>query len=127
MPNLPIQYHIAYIVPKMKNHSLISICKLCAAGCLFQFIDSEFTVYFNNKVGLQVNKNVAKNLLIVPTTKTNTKIAISPTPNMITPDIPHPPKSVHVFSNLFYSAYNIKIIYSNLISSSIGTNFFLIR
>ena len=59
MTNLTIQAHIVYIVPKMKINSLISVQKLCAAGCLVQFIYAECTVYFNNQV-LQGNTILLK-------------------------------------------------------------------
>ena len=108
MTNLTIQAHIVYIVPKMKINSLISVRKLCAAGCLVQFIDAECTVYFHNKFVLQGNKNFAKNLCMIPTTKTNTEI--HPTPNIIPPGVPHPPNTLCIFSNLVHSIASIKFI-----------------
>ena len=38
-PDLPHKARMGYIVPALKNHSLISVRQLCAAGCQVLFTD----------------------------------------------------------------------------------------
>eukprot|EP00804_Cyclotella_cryptica_P027480 CCRYP_007451-RA/>CCRYP_007451-RA protein AED:0.41 eAED:0.39 QI:0/-1/0/1/-1/1/1/0/327 len=65
IPQLPNEALSGYIIPGL-NKNLISVTKLCAAGCTVQFSDHECIVTFNSIEVLRGKKNNKNGLWYVP-------------------------------------------------------------
>ena len=57
LPNIPAPANEAYILPGMKDHSLVSVTKLCEAGCSVTFEKTECIVSKNGKELIRGTKN----------------------------------------------------------------------
>ena len=71
---LPHKDRIAYIVPEMKNYSLISIKQLCDAGCQVLFQQKDCTVFFNNKIIMRGIEDPKKKLWKLPLSTSSNNI-----------------------------------------------------
>jgi hypothetical protein len=63
---MPPPANKAYIVPGLKNHSLISVTKLCNAGCQVNFTENECIVTKDRNEIVRGVKNASNGLWSVP-------------------------------------------------------------
>jgi hypothetical protein len=70
LPNqqLPNKARESYIIPRMKNHSLISVVKLCEAGCKVFFGKNECSILYNGMEIIKGRKNATNGLWYIPIT-----------------------------------------------------------
>jgi hypothetical protein len=73
---LPSKAQSGYILPGMRNHSLISVTKLCKAGCQFTFGEKECVVSKNGNELIKGTKDIKNGPWYVPLTNGATKYAI---------------------------------------------------
>ena len=82
-PGLPASAKSAHIIPKLKQQSLLSIVKICKAGCKIIFQQKICIVLFNNKVLMYGTICPRTNLWLVPLkmqnwiTKQNKKMTLT--------------------------------------------------
>eukprot|EP00804_Cyclotella_cryptica_P001975 CCRYP_007400-RA/>CCRYP_007400-RA protein AED:0.40 eAED:0.27 QI:0/0/0/1/0.33/0/4/0/700 len=55
-----------YVIPGMKNHSLISVTKMCDAGCKVIFSHDECNIVHNGTIIMQGHKNKQNGLWYIP-------------------------------------------------------------
>ena len=70
-PSLPKCATEAHIIPQLKNQSLLSVVKLCDAGCDITFLGNECTIQYNGKTVLEGIKCPRTNLWLVPLDELN--------------------------------------------------------
>eukprot|EP00804_Cyclotella_cryptica_P018378 CCRYP_015482-RA/>CCRYP_015482-RA protein AED:0.41 eAED:0.39 QI:0/-1/0/1/-1/1/1/0/294 len=111
---LPPAAQQGYILPGMKNHSLISVTKLCNAGCQVIFGQDECNIIHNGTIVMTGHKNKHNGLWYIPI-----KQAIHDTPYTIFPDTTKQHiNSVYHTSTL---AETIQFIHQCLFSPTIDT------
>ena len=66
IPNLPDSARIGHIIPGLASHSLLSVVKLCNAGCEVSFTKIACIVKHNGKIVLQGHKCDKTGLWMVP-------------------------------------------------------------
>ena len=66
LPLLPKQARFAHIVPGMSGFSLISVVKLCNAGCQVKMTDTSCTVTFHGKIVVTCSKCTRTGLWLMP-------------------------------------------------------------
>jgi hypothetical protein len=66
LPQVPEAAREGYILPGMKNHALLSVTKLCKAGCKVHFAKNECIISYNGKEILKGEKNTINGLWYVP-------------------------------------------------------------
>ncbi|KAL7480670.1 hypothetical protein ACHAW6_006341, partial [Cyclotella cf. meneghiniana] len=67
---LPKTAKQGYVIPGMKNHSLISVTKLCNAGCKVVFSHDECNIVHNDTIVMQGHKNKQNGLWYIPIKQT---------------------------------------------------------
>ena len=67
---LPKTAKQGYVIPGMKNHSLISVTKLCDAGCKVVFSHDECNIVHNDTIVMQGHKNKQNVLWYIPIKQT---------------------------------------------------------
>jgi len=67
-PQLPPMAGIAHIVPGLASHSLISVVKLCNAGCKVNITDITCEVHYRGKAVIQCSKCTKTGLWMIPLT-----------------------------------------------------------
>lgn len=65
-PSLPAAARTAHIIPQLKQQSLLSVVKLCDAGCTVAFENDQCTIKYNNKIVLRGFKCPRTRLWLVP-------------------------------------------------------------
>ena len=68
IPELPEKARIGHIVPGLASHSLVSVIKLCNAGCEVTFTKIECTVKYRGRVVLTGYKCQRTGLWMIPLT-----------------------------------------------------------
>ena len=66
LPALPAKACIAHIIPGLASHSLLSVVKLCNAGCAVEFTKIACTVRYGGRVVLIGKKCAKTGLWMVP-------------------------------------------------------------
>ena len=85
LPELPTKARLGHIIPGLASHSLLSVIKLCNAGCDMIFSKIGCIVKHRGKIVLTGNKCTKTGLWMVP---------ISNKPAQTTPIKTHPPQEV---------------------------------
>eukprot|EP00804_Cyclotella_cryptica_P019451 CCRYP_006616-RA/>CCRYP_006616-RA protein AED:0.40 eAED:0.37 QI:0/-1/0/1/-1/1/1/0/347 len=113
---LPKTAKQGYILPGMKNHSLISVAKMCDAGCKVVFARNDCSIIHNDTIIMKSHKNKHNGLWYIPI-----KQSIHDTPFTIYNDSPastHSSNSVYHTSTL---AETIQYIHQCLFSPTVDT------
>ena len=66
LPQLPPMARVAHIVPGLASHSLVSVVKLCNAGCKVVMDDISCEVHYRGKPVIQCSKCVQTGLWMIP-------------------------------------------------------------
>ena len=75
LPQLPPQARRAHIIPGLASHSLISVVKLCNAGCDVKMNDISCTVWYHEKTMIDCSKCIQTGLWMMPLTNDTTETA----------------------------------------------------
>ncbi len=78
LPQLPPMARIAHVVPGLSSHSLVSVVKLCNAGCEVKLTDISCEVHFRGRPVISCSKCTSTGLWMLPLTE---EAAHSPTNN----------------------------------------------
>ena len=65
-PNLPPEAKSAHIIPQLHNQSLLSVVKLCAAGCTVIFKHDSCVVLYNGRIAMYGKQCPKTKLWLVP-------------------------------------------------------------
>ena len=76
LPNIPVPDNEAYILPGMKYHSLITVTKLCEAGCSVTFGKTECIVSKNGKELIRGTNSTDNWLWYIPISNNGKSFAI---------------------------------------------------
>eukprot|EP00804_Cyclotella_cryptica_P014198 CCRYP_005618-RA/>CCRYP_005618-RA protein AED:0.40 eAED:0.40 QI:0/0/0/0.5/1/1/4/0/613 len=95
---LPKTAKQGYVLPGMKNHSLISVTKMCDAGCKVIFSKDECNIVHNGTIIMQGHKNKRNGLWYIPI-----KQSITNTPFVIYNDNTNPSK--HTSNNVEFELF----------------------
>jgi hypothetical protein len=109
IPDLPPPADKGYIVPGLKNHSLISVTKLCKAGCKVSFTATECIVTKNDREIMRGIKNQSNGLWYVPISNQGRKYALH---------------AEHTANNVYHTATmaeTIKFLHQCLFSPTVDT------
>lgn len=74
VPSLPINARIAHILPKLANDSLVSIGKMCSAGCVATFTSTTVTITYNDITVLEGIRDHTTGLWKVPLVPASTSL-----------------------------------------------------
>ncbi|KAL7527155.1 hypothetical protein ACHAWF_008701, partial [Thalassiosira exigua] len=66
LPNVPLDARLGHILPGLAGHSLVSVVRLCNAGCKVNFKDIGVEVIYNGNVVLEGHKDPHTGLWMVP-------------------------------------------------------------
>lgn len=66
LPQLPPMARVAHIVPSLASHSLVSVVKLCNAGCKVVMDDISCEVHYRGKPVIQCSKCMQTGLWMIP-------------------------------------------------------------
>ena len=75
LPQLPKQARLGHIIPGLSKHSLLSVIKLCNAGCQVELKDIGATVKYRGKIVLQGKKCTNNHLWFVKLVNDSTENA----------------------------------------------------
>ena len=78
LPNLPQNARMGHILPGLASHSLVSVVRLCNAGCDVEFTKIGCTVKHQGRVVLKGNKCTKTGLWMIPISE-NTNETATPT------------------------------------------------
>ena len=78
LPQLPPMARIAHVVPGLSSHSLVSVVKLCNAGCEVKLTDISCEVHFRGRPVISCSKCTSTGLWMLPLTE---EAAHNPTNN----------------------------------------------
>ena len=78
LPNLPQNARMGHILPGLASHSLVSVVRLCNAGCDVEFTKIGCTVKHRGRVVLKGNKCTKTGLWMIPISE-NTNVTATPT------------------------------------------------
>ena len=81
LPQLPPMARIAHIVPGLASHSLVSVVKLCNAGCQVKIDDISCEVHYRGRVVIKCSKCTKTGLWMLPLTESASELAGSVTQN----------------------------------------------
>ena len=66
LPQLPPMARLAHVVPGLASHSLVSVVKLCNAGCRVVINDIACEIYYRGKPVIQCSKCIQTGLWMIP-------------------------------------------------------------
>ena len=66
LPQLPQQARLAHIVPSLASHSLVSVVKLCNAGCKVMINDISCEIHYRGKPVIKCSKCTNTGLWMMP-------------------------------------------------------------
>ena len=79
IPELPEKARIGHVVPGLASHALVSVIKLCNAGCEVTFTKIECTVKYRGRVVLTGYKCQRTGLWMIPALTPNSMETSNPT------------------------------------------------
>ena len=97
LPQLPPMARIAHIVPGLASHSLVSVVKLCNAGCQVKIDDISCEVHYRGRVVIKCSKCTKTGLWMLPLTESANELAGSITQNDLS-QLDHAALHAHVTS-----------------------------
>eukprot|EP00804_Cyclotella_cryptica_P024310 CCRYP_020870-RA/>CCRYP_020870-RA protein AED:0.35 eAED:0.35 QI:0/-1/0/1/-1/1/1/0/397 len=106
-----------YVIPGMKNHSLISVTKMCDAGCKVIFSHNECNIVHNGTIIMQGHNNKQNGLWYIPIKQSITHTPFCIYHDNIQPDH-HTSNSVYHTTTL---AETIQYIHQCLFSPTVDT------
>ena len=69
LPQLPPMAQLAHIMPGLSSHNLVSVVKLCNAGCKVVMLDISCEVQYRGKTVIKCSKDVNTGLWMIPLTE----------------------------------------------------------
>ena len=68
LPQLPSTGRAAHVIPRLESHSLVSVVKLCNAGCQVEVKDISREIWYGGKIIVRCSKDVRTGLWMMPIT-----------------------------------------------------------